>query len=287
MNAFSKMHPISKAVFFTALFVLTLAASNPVFSVISLCCAMLCIAFGGGRVFFDALKWSTLVIAAVGLFNLLFAHYGTEVLFTVKGVEFTLQALVYGLNQGAVMMAVLLWFRVMGDCMSSAETAGLLRFAPKLSLLFMLVLGFLPRYRVRLEAIRDAQRGLCVREEQTKKERFFAALQALSSLVSYSLESSIITAQSMQARGFQPKKVAPLRERFKPRDALFTAFVLIACGGVLYALLSKQILFIFEPRTYFAANSLPLTLLFAALALLPCVIEMKEVLLWKLSSVKG
>ena len=144
MTAFAKLHPVTKVAFFVAAFVLTLAAGNPVFSAISLCTALLCMTQSGGRAFFNSTVFSLIIVAVAGLFNMLFAHYGNTVLFTVGDTDFLLEPLFYGLNQGVVMVGVMLWFRVLSYVQDSAETAYLFRFAPRTALLFSMVLGFLP-----------------------------------------------------------------------------------------------------------------------------------------------
>ena len=286
LNAFSKLHPITKGAFFICAFVLVLSASNPFFSVISLCCALLFVLAGGGRAFFSSLKLSVIVILLVSIFNMLFAHYGEDVLFRIGYTDFTLQALFYGFNQGMVMAAVMLWFSALSYTQDSVDTMYLLRFMPKLAMLFSMVLGFLPRFTRKLSDIRDAQKGLHGGESVSIKERFGEGIQNLSALVTYSLESSIVTADSMNARGYKDGVILPTRFKLSARDAFYLAFITLAFSYVLYVIITKQSLFIFEPRIYVKANSVTAEIIFAAVMLLPVILEAWEVLLWKRSQSK-
>lgn len=281
MDSFSKLHPVTKSAFFICAFVLTLTGANPLISAISLCSVLLYLAVTTGRAFFASLRFAVVAIAVVAAFNMLFAHYGTTVLFTVKNTEFTLQALLYGVHQGLVLSSVMLWFRVLSYCQDSAQTAYLLRFAPRTALLFSMVLGFLPRFNTKLRDIRDAQAGLCVTHGQSKKERFKSALQNLSALVTYSLESSVITADSMTAKGYNSRAVSPSRYKMTARDITVTAVIIGCFAYVLYAKIAHRIVFVFEPDTYFESNDILAIVLFCILMLLPAAAEIWEVLLWK------
>ena len=287
MRAFSKLHPITKSAFFICAFVLTLAGANPLISAISLCSVLLYIAVGTGRAFFASLRFALIAVIAVALFNMLFAHYGETVLFRVKETEFTLQALLYGVHQGLVLSSVMLWFRTLSYNQNSAETAYLLRFAPHTALLFSMVLGFIPRFNVKLAEIRDAQAGLRAREDMTKKQRFNTALQNLSALITYSLESSIITADSMTAKGFNSRAVSPSRYKMTARNIALTAIILFCFAYVIYAKIARRLVFVFEPETYFKTVDPIAVCLTCILLLLPAAVEIWEVLLWKRANSKA
>ncbi|MBQ8980584.1 MAG: hypothetical protein IJ077_03125 [Eubacterium sp.] len=286
MKAFSKLHPITKSAFFICAFVLTLAGANPLISAISLCSALLYIAVSTRRAFFASMRFAVIAVLVVALFNMLFAHYGTTVLFTVKDTEFTLQALLYGVHQGLVLSSVMLWFRVLSYCQNSAETAYLLRFSPHTALLFSMVLGFIPRFNTKLAEIRDAQAGLCATDDMTKKQRFNTALQNLSALITYSLESSIITADSMTAKGFNSRAVSPSRYKITARDVVLTIIILVCFVYLLYAKIAHRLVFIFEPETYFKTIDPVAICLTCVLLLLPSAAEIWEVLLWKRATLK-
>ena len=286
MNAFYKLHPLTKGAFFLCAFVLTLSVNHPVLSALSLCFALLYIGVSSGRAFFASLRFCVPVVALVGLFNMLFAHYGMTPLFTVGNTDFTLEALCYGLNQGMVMAAVMLWFRALSYVQDSAETAYLLRFAPKLALLFSMVLGFLPRFHAKLGDIRDAQAGLRGGAKQDMKSRLKTALQNLSGLVTYALESSIVTADLMEARGFRQRAVSYARYRMTLRDVAYLILIFLCFAYILYAVIAGRMKFLFEPVIAYRSNDILTIIFFTVLMSLPSAVELWEVLLWKKSNAK-
>lgn len=286
MNAFAKLHPITKSAFFICAFVLTLCVNNPVLSALSLCAALLFISVSGSRAFFSSLKFSVIVIALVSAFNMLFAHWGVTPIFSIGYTDFTLEALFYGFNQGMVMAAVMLWFRSLSYVQDSAEVAYIFRFAPKTALLFSMVLGFLPRFNAKLGSIRDAQEGLSGGEKQDVKSRIKTAVHNLSGLVTYALESSIVTADSMEARGYNQRAVSHSRYRFTVRDSAYSAVILACFIYVIISAATGRIKFLFEPAISFKSIDILAIILFAVLMLIPSAVEMWEVLLWKRANSK-
>lgn len=67
------------------------------------------------------------------------------------------------------------------------------------------------------------------------KNKMKSALNNLSALVTYSLESSIVTADSMTARGYNPKAVRYSRYKFKAIDGVMIALSLVALVYVICA----------------------------------------------------
>ena len=105
------------------------------------------------------------------------------------------------------------------------------RVIPALSLLLSMILRFVPRFVRRLRAVAQAQRHLG-RDTQTgaPARRVRSALRVFSIVVTWSLESGLITADSMRCRGYGlPGRTSFSLYRFDRRDgavALWLAF----CG---------------------------------------------------------
>lgn len=288
MDRFSKLHPLMQFLFFVVIMVITLTVQNPVFSVISLLSSALYLAMLRGKKALQSLKLVALILITVSLFNMLFAHYGEDVLFKIKDVEFTLEALFYGFNQGMVLSSVILWFSAFSRVIDSERVIYLFRFAPKTALLFSMVLGFIPRFTNKLDDIKDAQLALCGGERpKGVKAKMKNALDTLSVLISYSLESSIITADSMEARGYNPRAVRYSRYKYTVSDIVLIC--LISAFGVytFIQIIMKHNLFIFEPKIYVESLDIASVIAFAMLCLIPVVVDLIEEILWKLSSVRS
>lgn len=287
MDRFSKTHPTFQFVFFVCVFVLIVSVYNPVFAGTSLLCGVLYDFILRRKETFKSLGFVLAIILVVSLFNMLFAHYGVDVLFTIKGVEFTFQSLFYGVYQGVMLGAFLVWFGLFSRIVDSEKVIYLFRFAPKLALLFSMVLGFIPRFTKKLNDIEDAQLGLNPKEYQTKKERFKQGVSNLSALVTYSFESSVITSNSMEARGYSPKAVRPSRYKMKAVDVVLIVATLGLSAYVIYSKVSEKTSFVFEPKTYFESFDVLAVILFTVLCLAPVIIDLVEGIKWKLSAQKA
>lgn len=287
MDRFSKLHPIVLLIYYLAVFVIVLSAGNPVFSGICLVGAILyCVKIKGSTAV-ASLTFVLYILIFVSLFNMLFVHYGETVLFKIKDTAFTLEALFYGFNQGLVLSAVILWFDAFSHCFDSEKVICVFRFAPKFALLFSMVLGFIPRFTKKLSDIRNAQLGLLGGQQpKSLKERIIQSRDNLSALITYSLESSIITADAMDARGYNPRTVRKSRFRFTFTDAVVLAFLTGLFSTVLIIKSHGGISFVFQPAVRFESLSLTAVLCFAVLELMPAVIDLLEDARWKLSSAK-
>ena len=288
MNRFSKLHPVLHLFFYALSLIFVLIVSNPFFSAVSLICAFLYNAAICKKKTAGNLKFVLFILMFVSLFNMLFAHYGEDVLFEIKHTQFTLEALFYGFNQGMIFASVMLWFSALSYNSDGDRVIYLFSFAPKLSLMFSMILGFIPRFNKKLSEIRDAQAGLRGGEAPRDiKEKYKTALDNLSALISYSLESSIITADSMNARGYKQGKISPKRYKLCSQDIILLFVVLIAFAFLFYFKYSGKITFIFDPEIYSKSFSAPALMAFIIVEIIPFIVEVWEVMLWKLSNAKS
>ncbi|MBC7261913.1 MAG: energy-coupling factor transporter transmembrane protein EcfT [Chloroflexi bacterium] len=137
-------------------------------------------------------------------FNLLFAHAGNIVLFALPhnwpfiGGPITLEALLYGLANGASLFAVLLVFATFNLGMDAHR---LLRWLPaglyQAGLIVSIALAFVPQLITSLKEIREAQ---LLRGHRFRAMRDWIPL--FVPLLTTALERSLTLAESMESRGF-------------------------------------------------------------------------------------
>jgi energy-coupling factor transport system permease protein len=137
-------------------------------------------------------------------FNTLSVHVGERVLFTLPhnwpliGGPITVEALLYGLANGAGLFAILLVFAAFN---LGVEMNRLLRWVPaglyQAGLVASIALAFVPQMVLSLSEIRQAQR---VRGHRFRGLRDLLPL--VIPLVTTALERSLTLAESMEARGF-------------------------------------------------------------------------------------
>ncbi len=287
MDRFSKLHPIVLLLYYLSVFIIVLTVNNPVFSGICLVGAILYSLKIKGSKILSSLKFMLLLLIFVSVFNMLFAHYGMSVLFEIGDTEFTLESLFYGFNQGLVLISVIMWFDAFSHCFDSEKVIYVFRFAPKIALIFSMILGFIPRFTKKLGDIRDARLGLCGGENpKSIRDRLRQGRDNLSALITYSLESSIITADSMEARGYNQRVCRKSRYRFRLSDAVILVILLCLTAAVFVIKALGGIQFVFEPTVYFESFSITALLCFAVLQLMPVGVDLWEDVRWKLLSAK-
>lgn len=287
MDRFSKIHPLVQMLFYLFTLGIVLSINDPVFSGVCLLSGFVYNIKIRGRETLKSLKFLIVLLVLASIINMLFAHYGEDVLFKIKGTEFTGEALFYGFNQGMILCSVFLWFDSFSRTVDSEKIVYLFRFSPKLALIFSMVLGFIPRFTKKLSDIHDAQLGLMGgKSPKNIQEKLKQSVSNLSSLVTYSLESSIITADSMQARGYNPRAIKPSKYKYRLSDFVVLLLVLSMSAVVIITKIRGQFSFIFEPKIYYRSFCPVAVICFAVLELLPTILDLREDMLWKISSAK-
>ena len=288
MQKLEKLHPLCLVLFFAVTLIVPLAFLNPYFSAASLLSAVIYAFVKNGKGAFKTLFFSLAVLAFTSSFNMLFAHFGETVLFTIKNVDFKLEPLFYGFNQGMVLASVLIWFTVLGKAFDSEKIIYIFRFSPKLALIFSMVLGFIPRFLKKHEDIQNARIGLNGGKRPERfKETIKFSIENFSALISYSLESSIITSNSMSARGYNPKAIRPSRFKLTAFDIIILTVFLIFTAFIFTQYFIGNISYVFYPVRYTDALSIPALAVFLLFELYPSISEATENVRWKLSSVKA
>lgn len=288
MNRFSKLHPVTHLIFYAFSLIFVLIASNPFFSFASLIGAFLYNAVICKNRILKNLKLVVFIVLIVSAFNMLFAHYGADVLFRISHTDFTLQALFYGFNQGLVFASVLLWFTALSFNSDGDRVLYLFSFAPKLSLMFSMILGFIPRFNKKMKEINEARLALDGGEKPKGiKAKFNSAVNNLSALISYSLESSIITADSMSARGYKAGALSFRRFKLCKEDVIILVFLILSFAYVFYSKAAGNISFIFDPVIIIKSFDVPAFIVFCLSQTVPFIVEVWEEMLWKLSNAKS
>ncbi len=289
-GAFAAYHPIANFTYFTFVIAFAMFFTHPLCLALSFICPLAwAIRLNGVK----ALKWSVrfllpmMLLAAV--LNPLFSHAGATILaYLPSGNPLTLESVVFGFAAAFMLGAVILWFSCFNAVMTSDKFICLFgRVIPSLSLVLSMVLRFVPRFREQLRIISRAQRclgrGAC---EGGAFKRLKNGLRILSIMVTWSLESSIETADSMKSRGYGLSgRTAFSIYRFERRDALALAAaaglgVYIAAGALAGGMAWQYFPYIRGGRL--SLYSASVFAAYAGLCALPLFIDLREDRKWKL-----
>lgn len=288
-TAFDRCHPAVNFIFFAAIAVLEMLFLHPLFLAVSLCGALSFNIFLKGK---KAVKmffcfYFPLFIFVI-ILNTLVAHYGVTTLLTLQsGNRITLEAIAYGAVTGAVAVTMMLWFSCYGEVVTEDKFLHLFgKRMPHLALLIMMVLRFVPLYSKRLRETYSARKAAGVAEG---KDGFFdkirIAVSSVSGVVTWALEHSVETADSMKSRGYGLKgRTSYSRFVFSGTDGIWLASILLLFVLVLAAKLGGMCGASYNPVIVIDPVS-PLSTVaavaYAFLCFIPLISELTEIIIFK------
>ena len=196
-------HPIVLFCYFLLVLVIAMTSTHPVFLAEVLLTGFLYSArLKGSHVWRVNLALLLGLILFMTLINGLFSHNGITVLFYLNGNRITGEALLYGAGMAILLCGVILWFSCCTQIMNEEKILYLFgRAAPVLALMVSMTMRFVPLFVDRFHQIHQAQRCMG-RQGGSLLRKIRQYGKELSILVSWSLEASIETADSMAARGY-------------------------------------------------------------------------------------
>lgn len=288
---FKDYNPWGQGLFFLFILAFTMFLRHPVVQVASFLGALsyLLVQVGLRK------SWKTLLAAiSTGLFitilNPILIHQGATILwYFPNGNPLTLESLLFGLSAGLMFTSMILWFSCHNRVMTSDRILYLFgRILPSLSLIFSMVLRFVPLYKERIRTIYACRKGIGEDMSQgSLLHRFKNALKIFSIFVTWSLESSIETADSMKARGHGlPGRTHFALFKMEVRDYFLLGFVLL--GGILCILAGyfRRFKMVIYPTVKIAkvdGFSLVAFFVFIVLAFMPVILSLVEEYQWKYS----
>ena len=129
-----------------------------------------------------------------------------------------MESLIYGALSGLMLASILLWFSCYNKIMTSDKFIYLFgRIMPAISLLFSMVMRFVPNYKMQIQKISNAQK--CIGRDVsngTVKEKIRHGIKIISIMFTWALESAIDSADSMRSRGYGLKNRSSFFIQFVP-----------------------------------------------------------------------
>ncbi len=289
MDRFSKYHPFVGFLYFALVIGFSMALNHPLAQGISLSCAIIyAVQTEGKKAVLFTLKWCLPIMLLTAFMNPAFSHEGvTILLYFPSGNPLTLESILYGLSSGVMIVTVMLWFKNFSRVITSDKFIYLFgRIIPALSLVLSMTLRFIPKFKVQLGSVVDAQKSIGRDiSEGSLLHRTKIAITVLSIMVTWSLENAIETADSMKSRGYGLKgRTAFSIYRFDSRDKL-TLVYLGFCGIYLLAgvMVSAFGFRYFPSIRHIGLNAATLSFQFVylILCLTPVVLNRAEEKKWK------
>lgn len=227
---FKEYHPWVNLIFFVFAIGVTMLSTDPVFVAATLIFAWVYSFILKGK---KAIKQNLLLTLPVAIvmtvINAVFVHNGATILFYISDLRITLEAVVFGFMSAMILCAVIVWFSCFSEIMTSDKLIFIFGKArPVLGLTFSMIFRFIPLLRERFQEIRLGQKAMGRDGDKNFIGKIRQFVKEVSILISWSLESSIETADSMEARGYGLKGRTSFHlYKFDSRDRVMMAVIVI------------------------------------------------------------
>lgn len=232
-DAFSGFHPVVNFIFFVAALGLTMFIQQPVYLLISMISGCVYLLYlQGKKGFFRQVGYLVPILVMMAVMNPMFNHEGITVLWYLPNDNpITLEAICFGLASAVMMGASIVWFNCCNTVFTSDKIIYLFgRVIPALSLMISMTLRFVPRFKNFLQSVMRTQQAM--HKPENTKEKLQQALAAFSATVSWAMEQSIVSADSMKSRGYGGLgRTAFSIYIFEKRDGITLMMLFLLCMG--------------------------------------------------------
>lgn len=280
-EAFSGFHPIVNLAFFAAVLCMTMFILQPVYLVVSILSGCAYLLYLQGRQGMQRqIGYLVPILLMMAIINPLFNHEGITILFYLPNDNpVTLEAIIFGLASATMMGASIVWFNCCNEVFTSDKIIYLFgRIIPAMSLMISMTLRFVPRFKNFLQNVLRVQQAM--HKPETTKEKLQQAMSAFSATVSWAMEQSIVSADSMKSRGYGiAGRTAYAIYRFEKRDGIALTVLTVLCMGAALPCLTGGISWAYYPSfSSILAGPVQLFayLCYSGTCLMPLIIDLME-----------
>ena len=235
--------------------------------------------------------WKTIlgllpVFIILTVINPLFNTLGATPLFHIGSRPYTLEALFYGAALASMFVIMMLWFGCYNKVLTSDKFTCLFgNLIPSISLLLVMVFRMVPNFIRKTQQIIGARKsiGKGISENATTKEKLQDGGTVLGALTSWALEGSVVTGDSMRARGYgTAKRSSFMIYRMTATDWILLTVMTLFVSLTIMAASFGQFAAAFVPNVSIAPVSWGLVTYICYL-LIPTVLHVKEAIQWHIS----
>ena len=278
-DAFSAFHPAVNFIFFLGAIGFGVVIQHPAYLAAGCAAAAAYYLLLNGTKGMKRLLGMLPLFVILSVINPLFNHLGAHVLLHLFGKPYTLEALCYGMAVAAMFVCMMLWFGCYNAVMTSDKFTSLFgNLIPSLSLLLVMVFRMVPNLLRKARQISGARRSVGKAGQRGNQEKVMEGMTVLGALTDWALEGSIVTSDSMRARGYgAAKRSSFMIYRMTGRDWTLLA-VEIALAGLVIA--GGSFSAAYTPAVEIAPLSATGFTAYCAYLLIPTFLHIKEVLQW-------
>ena len=285
-DAFSKCHPAVNFLFFVGAIGMSVVIQHPMYLLSGIVTGgIYYLLLNGGK------GWKTIlgllpVFVFLTAINPLFNTLGETPLFYVFGRPYTFEALLYGGALASMFVIMMLWFGCYNKVLTSDKFTSLFgNLIPAISLLLVMVFRMVPNFIRKTGQIIGARKsiGKGASEAASTKEKVKDGMTVLGTLTSWALEGSVVTGDSMRARGYgSAKRTSFMIYRMTAADWWLLVVMSVLVTLTILAAVWGQMTATFTPKLQIAATSWGIVA-YTAYLLIPTALSIKEAIQWHIS----
>lgn len=286
------LHPAIIFIYYIFLMIITLMIEDPIYILGGIIILGIYYRWAYGYRGLKNIKGYIVMGLMVGILNPLLTHRGNTILGYIFENPITLESSVYGIIKMMSLFLLLMIFFSYNKSFSPEKFLYIFSsIAQNTALMISMTLGFIPNLTIKYREIRDVQlqKGMMGQDDLRGKAK--SAMVSFITLVRSALEDSLISAKSIKSRGYGIKKrVVYKKYKFKNIDIIFfvmmASIFLISISGIMKGYGKFEV----YPTVSFIVFNIKYVVFFFIYVLfliLPFVMELREELLWKLSSLKN
>lgn len=285
-HIFHIYHPAVVFSYIMAALIFSMFTLNPVCIVISFLTASgYSIYLNGIKRYLKTLRFVAIMFVVISIINPIFNHNGVTILFYLFDNPITLEACLFGMASGGMLSCIFIWFTCYNKLMTNEKFLHLFGKAlPTIALMLSMILRLVPVTRYKIKSIINAQKAIGI-GTGTKRQRIAHGVRVSSILMSWTMEDSIETAESMNARGYGTAKRTSFTEfKWTAHDIAAIVIIAVLAGVAVYMMIVPFSAFVYYP-TVGGALVTPMSLigyvLYAILLCIPMLLELKETIKWR------
>ncbi len=205
MRILDRLQPIIIFVYFVLVIGISMFSTNIYLLISSLICSSLLLFLMQKKYIIKNIIFIICATILITVINMIINSNGDTVLFTILKRPFTFESFMFGLKLSLLFSSVINWFKCYNFIFTVDKFTYLFgNFIPSISLLLCMVIRLVPMYNIKTKQIllvsKCVNKG--IEKHNSKKENMKKGVLILNTIMTYSLEKSIITADSMKSRGY-------------------------------------------------------------------------------------
>ena len=286
---FYDYHPLVNFIYFIVTIAFSMFILHPVFLAISLISSITYSIMLNGRkaVKFNIIYMLPTMIIAV-LINALTNRRGTTVLMRIgDNITISYEALIFGIASSVMIVCVICWFSCYNKIMTTDKFIYLFgKSIPSLSLVLSMIFRFVPRFKSQFKKTANSQR--CLGYDifnGSITNRLRSLIKIVSIMMSWALENSIETANSMKSRGYGLRGRSTFSiYKFHTKDSIALIYIISLTTYILAGILKGGINYTYYPEASMLLNTpyaISIFIVYGLLSTIPIIIEIQEDIKWK------